>query len=37
MYKYIYYELFNKNNLNLNGHVFKKELQVKLVYYLQMF
>ena len=37
MYKYANYELLNKKNLGLIGHVFKKVLLVKLVYYLQMF
>ena len=37
MYKFANYELLNKKNLSLIGHVFKKVLLVKLVYYLQMF
>ena len=37
IYKYANYELFNKKNLSFIGHVFKKVLLVKLVYYLQMF
>ena len=37
MYKYANYELLNKKILSLIGHVFKEELLVNLVYYLQMF